>query len=111
MPSKTREEIVRECAEAVASCWVHYSDECLTQLCVKQVERYLLEVLPESVSTEQWEAYAEQYRKEVEESEEEECHCGGRLGWYSPDNGQWVSCMTCPDGIAESERIEKLQRM
>jgi len=24
------------------------------------------------------------------------CHgCCGRGGWYSPDNGQWVSCLEC----------------
>lgn len=21
--------------------------------------------------------------------------CGGKLGWISPDNGQWVSCKNC----------------
>jgi hypothetical protein len=33
--------------------------------------------------------------------------CGGRLGWYSPDNGQWVSCITCPEGKKKVEELGK----
>jgi hypothetical protein len=33
--------------------------------------------------------------------------CGGRLGWYSDDNGQWVSCLNCQAGRARHEKEQK----
>lgn len=32
--------------------------------------------------------------------------CYGRLGWYSEDNGQCISCLNCKEG---KERYEKDQ--
>lgn len=38
-------------------------------------------------------------RREVESQPCTRCRkcvgCGGRGGWYSPDNGQWVTCLEC----------------
>lgn len=33
--------------------------------------------------------------------------CRGETGWYSDDNGQWVSCLNCEEGRERHEKDRK----
>lgn len=58
---KSREEIVEECASAARACFNHYSDESLTDDEAAAVAEALDELLPQSVSTEEWQEAADEY--------------------------------------------------
>lgn len=71
MNTKTREEIVSECAIAVASCWGHYSNTPLNADDRNKIKRKLNLLLPPEVEITQWQACADAYDKEMSEQEEE----------------------------------------
>lgn len=50
------------------------------------------------MSQKQYEEYCNNFDKECP-------GCNGRLGWYDEDI--WVACLSCNDGRANFERIEK----
>ncbi len=57
---KTRKEIVQECVKAAIACWNHYADEPVS---VPRRDRLLYaidETMPQSVSTEYWQKYADE---------------------------------------------------
>ena len=63
---KTREEIVRECAQAATACWNHYADEPLNWVHQDQLVWVIDETMPQSVSTEDWQAYADEQDRRME---------------------------------------------
>ena len=71
---KTRKEIVQECAQAAAACWNHYADEPLDQTHRGWLLYAVDANMPQSVSTKDWQAYAdEQDRLRESECMESEC--------------------------------------
>ncbi len=64
---KTREEIVRECAQAATACWNHYSDEPLSRAHQYQLEKVVNETMPEGVTTKEWQEYADEQNRRREE--------------------------------------------
>ena len=68
---KTREEIVRECAQVAAACWNHYADKSLNWVHQDRLVWIIDETMPQSVSTEDWQAYADEQDRRMEAA------CGG----------------------------------
>lgn len=64
---KTRKEIVRECAQAAAACWNHYADESLNQTHRDRLLWVVDQTMPQSVTTEEWQAYADEQDRRREE--------------------------------------------
>ncbi len=62
---KTREDIITECAAAVAACWNHYVDSNIEPDAVDKIKVLLDQTLPRLISTKQWNAYAKAYNKRV----------------------------------------------
>jgi hypothetical protein len=56
-----RDQILTECAKAVAACWNHYSDVPLIAVDVAAIRAKLHLVLPSHVTTAQWQQYANEY--------------------------------------------------
>lgn len=75
---KTRKEIVQECAKAATACWNHYADEPLSQAQAHRLLWVVDETMPQSVSTEDWQAYADEQDRRRMESECMEAHQEGR---------------------------------
>lgn len=65
-PSRTRQQVVAECVEAVESCWGHYSDVKLTDEQVTLIKRALFSNLPVGMTCEQWKRYATEYQAKAE---------------------------------------------
>ena len=72
MSSKNREQVVNECATAVAGCWGHYSDHPLSQDAIGRIADVLSNELPESISTTEWQKYSDEYDREKEALANEE---------------------------------------
>ncbi|KKN88411.1 hypothetical protein LCGC14_0249740 [marine sediment metagenome] len=67
--TKTREEIVKECANAAIGCWEHYCDRPLSDIRKALIETRIDVEFPHSFSTVNWTAYADQRDKELAEEE------------------------------------------
>ena len=72
MSSRNREQVVNECATAAAGCWNHYSDNRLSQEAVDRIAEVLSTELPESISTTEWQKYADDYQKRMENEEDDD---------------------------------------
>lgn len=59
--TKTREDLVQECTRAAEACYNHYSDQPLPQSVAIQLAEFLNQILPDSVSTEDWQQCADEY--------------------------------------------------
>lgn len=59
--TKTREDIVNECAGAVARCFDHYSDYPLGARETKKLAKLLAKELPLEISVVEWERRAAEY--------------------------------------------------
>ena len=57
MSGISRDEVVRQCANAVAGCWNHYSDKRLNPLQLRRLEAILADNLPEEISTLGWQEF------------------------------------------------------
>jgi hypothetical protein len=64
-PRIDRRRIVTECANAVAACFNHYSDTPLDPETVAEIKTLLDNNLPQRVTTEHWQQYADQHEAEV----------------------------------------------
>lgn len=65
--NRTRDQIVAESANAVASCWNHYVDCRLTDDEKEKVREALDELLPKEISIEDWKKYANECERRHEE--------------------------------------------
>jgi hypothetical protein len=74
---KTQQEIILECAQAAAACWNHYSDEPLNRAQRDRLEWAVRTVMPQSVSTKDWQAAADERARRME-AECIEAHKEGR---------------------------------
>ncbi len=61
MVTKTRKDIVKECAQAAQACWQHYADQYLDSAVITLIEQSLDSLLPEKITTDKWSAYATYY--------------------------------------------------
>lgn len=64
MNTRTRDETITECADAVASCWQHYCDGPLPDDVIEDVRKSLTGLLPKSFSTDEWWNAYEDQRKQ-----------------------------------------------
>lgn len=65
--TRTREEIVTECRNAVASCWNYYNDNDrrLDDTTMAEIKAVLSQNLPSTVKTGDWQKYADEYDKRI----------------------------------------------
>lgn len=70
--TKTREELIHECANAAIGCWQHYCDRPLSDMRKALVSHCLDVELPHHFSTKEWTACADQRDKELAEEEMED---------------------------------------
>lgn len=71
-PTRTRDQVVKECVTAVASCWGHYSDARLIPADCDALLIALGCTLPEVIDIEEWQAYAIEHERRCLEEESEE---------------------------------------
>jgi len=65
---RTREDVTKECAMAVASCWNYYSDRPLTRDQVDAIQKVLGNWLPDRLTTKNWQRHYDDYdRRRCEE--------------------------------------------
>lgn len=63
---KTRDEIIAECVEALRACYNYYSDKALDMSVTDSVGDLLAEILPQTITTEDWQKIADDYHARVE---------------------------------------------
>ena len=63
--TRTRENLVKECAIAAIGCFNHYVDDPMSSSDREQMEGAIDSVLPENFTTFDWTKYAKEYQAEV----------------------------------------------
>jgi hypothetical protein len=66
---RTREDVIKECAMAVASCWNYYGDTPLTRDQVDAIQKVLGNWLPARLTTKRWKEYADDYQRRCQVEE------------------------------------------
>jgi hypothetical protein len=69
---KTRFEIIHECVGALRACYNYYSDKPLDPDVAGSVGDLLEEILPATITTEAWQAIADQHAARVAEEDDED---------------------------------------
>ena len=64
--TKTRKQIIDECATAATACFNHYSDHQLSNETRFEVEKALDRMLPDQIATDGWQEYSRLYQSRVE---------------------------------------------
>lgn len=64
-PTKTRREVIVECAQAVQACWQHYCDQRIGPTGLDLIRQSLEGVLPSDITTDAWSSYAEFYARQI----------------------------------------------
>jgi hypothetical protein len=67
---KRRDLVVAECVGAFQACFQHYSDAPLDHSKVVQLRAFADGLLPEKISTAEWQQYADDYDTRVEQERE-----------------------------------------
>lgn len=62
--TRTRQQVIAECANMVAACWNHYVDEPISAGTVENIQSKLMDLIPGELSTARWSEYATQKEKE-----------------------------------------------
>jgi len=66
---RTKEDVIKECAMAVASCWNYYSDTPLTKDKVNAIQKVLCNWLPDRLTTKNWQRHYDDYQRRCQEEE------------------------------------------
>ena len=68
---KTRDEIITECVGALRACYNYYADKPLDAFTAVSVDDLLTEILPATITTEDWQKYADDYDARVREESDD----------------------------------------